>query len=167
MKRVRLVIDGFGLMGSAAMKLFKGDFSGALADVGTAAKKLIIEMNPLAEVIESVGAEMKKESKEAMALAKRTKALADAKLDLMVVESELEHQIQEAETRAKDEEISKEERLKGINEAIRVNNELARERLAIAQEDYDIVKAQNALGESFRTDIAKEKELLAQLNRLR
>jgi hypothetical protein len=167
MKRVQLVIDGFGLMGSAAMKLFKGDFSGALADVGTAAKKLIIEMNPLAEVIESVGAEMKKESKEAMALAKRTKALTVAKRELIVAEAELEHQIQEAETRAKDEEISKEERLKGINEAIRINNELASRKLAIAQEEYEIVRDQNALGESMNADLDKEAELLAQLNRVK
>jgi len=52
--QVKLVIKGFGLLGDAFVKLFDGDFSGAMDSAADGLKTLYIEANPLAQAIVGV-----------------------------------------------------------------------------------------------------------------
>lgn len=48
--QVKLVLKGFELLGSAFVKLFEGDFSGAIDSAGEGLKTLYIDSNPLVQV---------------------------------------------------------------------------------------------------------------------
>ena len=80
--QVKLVIKGFGLLGDAFVKLFEGDFTGAMESAGDGLKTLYIEANPLAQVIGNVADSTADFTKKVIENTEKTIANAEARFDL-------------------------------------------------------------------------------------
>jgi phage-related protein len=149
------VIKSVGLLGSAFVKLFNRDFSGALADATQGAKGLFMELTPLGAAIETVGAivenvtpvlgelveEINKAVDAATKLQNRSIQLRKDQRSLALAFAEGRAQIKEYNLIAEDTNQTLEDRLEAAQKAIDIEKGLMAERQRIAQEEVDIQKA--------------------------
>ena len=156
-------------MGSAFVKLFAGDFSGALGDATEGAKGLFMELTPLGVAIETVGAivenvvpvlgELVEEINEAVdaatKLSNRSIQLRKDQRDLALGFAEGRAQIKEYNLVAEDVTQTLEDRLVAAQKAIDIEKALMVERQRIAQEEVDIQKANMALTKNTEADQQK------------
>jgi len=175
------VVKSVGLLGSAFVKLFAGDFSGALGDATEGAKGLFMELTPLGAAIETVGAivenvvpaltELVDEIGEAISetdkLSKRSIQLRKDQRDLALGFAEGRAQIKEYNLIAEDTTKSLEERTEAAQKAIDIEKGLMAERQRLAQEEVDIQKAKMALTENTEADQQKLVDLEVALINIR
>jgi hypothetical protein len=175
------VIKSVGLLGSAFVKLFNRDFSGALADATQGAKGLFMELTPLGVAIETVGAivenvvpalgELVEEINEAVSaatkLSNRSIQLRKDQRDLALAFAEGRAQIKEYNLIAEDTNQTLEDRLEAAQKAIDIEKGLMAERQRIAQEEVDIQKAKMALSENVEADQQKLVDLEVALINIR
>ena len=175
------VVKSVGLLGSAFVKLFAGDFSGALGDATEGAKGLFLELTPLGVVIETVGAivenvtpligEFVNEVNEAVSaatkLSNRSIQLRKDQRDLALGFAEGRAQIKEYNLIAEDTTKGLEERIEAAQKAIDIEKGLMAERQRIAQEEVDIQKAKMALTENTEADQQKLVDLEVALINIR
>ena len=175
------VIKSVGLLGSAFVKLFNRDFSGALTDATQGAKGLFMELTPLGVAIETVGAivenvtpvlgELVEEINEAVSaatkLSNRSIQLRKDQRDLALAFAEGRAQIKEYNLIAEDTNQTLEDRLEAAQKAIDIEKGLMAERQRIAQEEVDIQKAQMALSENVEADQQKLVDLEVALINIR
>lgn len=109
--------------------------------------------------IKKVGKEMKKDQKDSLELAERENKLWRRREEFKIKGQKLENQISNHRMKANDASLSESERLKHQNLAIEKQKQLSNERYAIAKEEYEIKKGENALNESSKEDIEKENDL--------
>jgi len=179
--KVKEVIKSVGLLGSAFVKLFNRDFSGALADATQGAKGLFMELTPLGAAIETVGAivenvvpvlgELVEEINEAVdaatKLQNRSIQLRKDQRDLALAFAEGRAQIKEYNLIAEDTNQTLEDRLEAAQKAIDIEKGLMAERQRIAQEEVDIQKAKMALSENVEADQQKLVDLEVALINIR
>ena len=179
--KVNEVVKSVGLLGSAFVKLFAGDFSGALGDATEGAKGLFMELTPLGAAIETVGAivenvvpaltELVDEIGEAISetdkLSKRSIQLRKDQRDLALGFAEGRAQIKEYNLIAEDTTKGLEERIEAAQKAIDIEKGLMAERQRIAQEEVDIQKAKMALTENTEADQQKLVDLEVALINIR
>ena len=175
------VVKSVGLLGSAFVKLFSRDFSGALADATQGAKGLFMELTPLGVVIETVGAivenvvpaltelvdEIGKAISETDKLSNRSIQLRKDQRDLALGFAEGRAQIKEYNLIAEDTTKGLEERIEAAQKAIDIEKGLMAERQRIAQEEVDIQKAKMALTENTEADQQKLVDLEVALINIR
>ena len=175
------VIKSVGLLGSAFVKLFAGDFSGALGDATEGAKGLFMELTPLGVAIETIGAivenvvpaltELVDEIGEAISetdkLSNRSIQLRKDQRDLALGFAEGRAQIKEYNLIAEDTTKGLEERIEAAQKAIDIEKGLMAERQRIAQEEVDIQKAKMALTENTEADQQKLVDLEVALINIR
>jgi len=175
------VIKSVGLLGSAFVKLFNRDFSGALADATQGAKGLFMELTPLGVAIETVGAivenvtpvlgELVEEINEAVSaatkLSNRSIQLRKDQRSLALAFAEGRAQIKEYNLIAEDTNQTLEDRLEAAQKAIDIEKGLMAERQRIAQEEVDIQKAKMALSENVEADQQKLVDLEVALINIR
>ena len=175
------VIKSVGLLGSAFVKLFNRDFSGALTDATQGAKGLFMELTPLGVAIETVGAivenvtpvlgELVEEINEAVSaatkLSNRSIQLRKDQRDLALAFAEGRAQIKEYNLIAEDTNQTLEDRLEAAQKAIDIEKGLMAERQRIAQEEVDIQKAKMALSENVEADQQKLVDLEVALINIR
>ena len=175
------VVKSVGLLGSAFVKLFAGDFSGALGDATEGAKGLFLELTPLGVVIETVGAivenvipligEFVSEVNDAVdastKLSNRSIQLRKDQRDLALGFAEGRAQIKEYNLIAEDTTKGLEERIEAAQKAIDIEKGLMAERQRIAQEEVDIQKAKMALTENTEADQQKLVDLEVALINIR
>ncbi|MGI9555733.1 MAG: hypothetical protein ACR2M9_02650, partial [Cyanophyceae cyanobacterium] len=175
------VIKSVGLLGSAFVKLFKGDFSGALTDATQGAKGLFMELTPLGVAIETVGAivenvtpvlgELVEEINEAVSaatkLSNRSIQLRKDQRSLALAFAEGRAQIKEYNLIAEDTNQTLEDRLEAAQKAIDIEKGLMAERQRIAQEEVDIQKEKMALSENVEADQQKLVDLEVALINIR
>jgi hypothetical protein len=175
------VIKSVGLLGSAFVKLFNRDFSGALADATQGAKGLFMELTPLGVAIETVGAivenvtpalgELVEEINEAVSaatkLSNRSIQLRKDQRNLALAFAEGRAQIKEYNLIAEDTNQTLEDRLEAAQKAIDIEKGLMAERQRIAQEEVDIQKAKMALSENVEADEQKLVDLEVALINIR
>jgi len=175
------VVKSVGLLGSAFVKLFQRDFSGALADATAGAKGLFLELTPLGVVIETVGAivenvipvlgELVGEINEAVdaatKLSNRSIQLRKDQRDLALSFAEGRAQIKEYNLVAEDVTQTLEDRLVAAQKAIDIEKALMVERQRIAQEEVDIQKANMALSKNVEADQQKLVDLEVALINIR
>ena len=135
---IDVIKDRISKFGGAIMKVFKGDFSGAAAD--------------MKESIKGIGEEMKEEVKIAGDLQKATNKLRDANNDFIIMEANKKKAISEARLLAKDETLSQEERIAALQNAVAQENSLLDIQLANQSERVRIMEQQQALGNSTAED---------------
>jgi hypothetical protein len=166
------VIDGFGLLGEAAKKIFEGDFTGALETAGEAALKLgdgITDLNPVTAAMKStfaaavpfiadMAAEMERTSTAAFNLEQQLianeKAIADQ--DVVVAQSILAQK--KLNLTIEDTNKTFAERIKAGEEFARVEEEQINKSLKLAQDRLNILKAQNDLTNSTEEDIQRVRD---------
>ena len=175
------VVKSVGLLGSAFVKLFEGDFSGALTDATQSAKGLFMELTPLGVAIETVGAivenvtpaltelvdEIGKAISETDKLTNRSIQLRKDQRDLALGFAEGRAQIKEYNLIAEDTTKGLEERIEAAQKAIDIEKGLMAERQRIAQEEVDIQKAKMALTENTEADQQKLVDLEVALINIR
>lgn len=175
------VIKSVGLLGSAFVKLFEGDFSGALTDATQGAKGLFMELTPLGVAIETVGAivenvvpvlgEFVEEVNEAVdsatKLANRSIKLREAQRGLQIAFATGRAEIKEYNLIAEDTTQTLEDRLKAAQKAIDIEKALMAERQRLATEERDIAKANLALSKNLEEDTQKLVDLEVALINIR
>ena len=181
MKKIDQLMEGLGFLGSAFVKLFSGDFSGAVKDGASSLAKLQQALNPIVWVGEAVGetvidlAEGVKELAgeiniavdAATKLSNRSIQLRKDQRDLALGFAEGRAQIKEYNLIAEDTTKGLEERIEAAQKAIDIEKGLMAERQRIAQEEVDIQKAKMALTENTEADQQKLVDLEVALINIR
>lgn len=106
-------------------------------------------------------------AKKTAELADRQAALDKANREWLVEEQRLRREINAQKERSLDTELSVEERLQANARAIELQNTLTAKQAALAQEEYDIIKATNALHDTTKEDLEKEAQALAKVEQTR
>lgn len=104
--------------------------------------------------------------KESIALQERENQLKVKQREFLVEEARLQVALSEARLKTNDQTLTAEERLKALNDAQSINNQLFNERIRQAKEEYELQKNRNALASSTEEDLQKEAELQANLIKL-
>ena len=177
MDRVTNLMDGLGFLGSAVSKLFKRDFSGAMADAKKGVENLAMANPLIAGTVLVVGElvdatkELVSETTKAVtaqnALTKASQELRQAERDLIVTEAEKLAIIAEQEVISRDITKSFAERKAANKLAQETEEALHAQRLANAEEKLRIHREEISLTESLEADLKREAELEAAAINLR
>lgn len=147
------ITDRLSKLGGALIDLFKGNFKDAI--------------NGARDAVTGLGAEILKDARAVDELTKRTQALRDANRELSVEEAKINALIEEKRFKSKDLTLSEKERADQLREAIKLEDQLGEKRLKLAQENLDIIKAQNDVNESLTDDLDKAAEAEIALSTIR
>ena len=175
------IIEGAGLLGSALMKLFKGDFEGAFDDAADGAGKLLngvlsltpntaIAMavyNTYGEEIAEVAGQIMENVKANDKLIERTQKLRQATRDLELTFAESRAQIKEYNKDAEDVTLSFEERRVAAQKAMDLEVALMAERQRIAEQELQLEKQRQAFSEQTEEDKQKLVDLEVDLINIR
>jgi len=128
---ISVIKDRIASLGGAIMKVFSGDFKGALADTKDA--------------MSGIGEEMSNEIELAGELELATQKLRDAQMGMLVTRAEQNKLVAEARLLAQDETKSLEERKVALEQAVKLEREMIQteldgqaERVRIMQEKFDM-----------------------------
>lgn len=131
-------------VGSALVKFFTGDFSGALDDAKGA--------------VSGLGDEIAAEFQQAMKIKAELQAIDDAQRDLNKSRAEQNRLINESKLRVNDENLSYAERQKALEQVRTAEISLAKQEEELARRRYEAIKAQNALSDSSKEALDAEAE---------
>lgn len=141
---VSVIVDRIAKFGAALNEIRLGNFSKA-AELAK-------------EAVSGLGEEIAKEAGEAKALTQRLQTLTDAERALTVERSKSRAEIKELNKLAEDTSKTLKEREDAAVKAIAIETALMDKQVALAQERFDIIKEQNAQGESLAEDLDKQAE---------
>lgn len=120
----------------------------------------------LKDAFKGAGEEMREEARQAKELEKRRQTLRDAQIAFIETEAEMEKQIQQNRLLAKDQTKSNAERLAFLQEAVKVENELTKQRVEFAKENAAIITAETEMGMSTAEEIKAAAEARAEATRV-
>jgi len=174
MDKVQKVTEGLGFLGGAIAKLFSGDFSGALSDAGKGLDSLNKGLNPVKMATDAVVESTKNLVNELKEEGRIAGEIADMRAKADKVERQLQVDRAEADReRAKlleqavnKEKFTVEERIKFLEEAGALEDEITQKEIQAAQLRLDAKIKENALGKSTKEDLDEEAALRAQLIQL-
>ena len=169
--RITSLIDTFGFLGSAIKKVFSGDFTGALDDAKSAGSSYIDTMTGVKDTIGKTTEAVKEFAKETLKEANQAGDIADrrAKADklerqLLVDRAKANRDIAKLREQAEDrEKFSAEERIKFIQEASKIDDEITAKEIAKVRLRVNAKKEENALGLSTKEDKMEQAQLEAEL----
>jgi myosin heavy subunit len=169
--RITSLIDTFGFLGSAIKKVFSGDFTGALEDAKSAGSSYIDTMTGVKDTIGKTTEAVKEFAKETLKEANQAGAIADrrAKADklerqLLVDRAKANRDIAKLREQAEDrEKFSAEERIKFIQEASKIDDDITAKEIAKVRLRVQAKKEENALGLSTKEDKMEQAQLEAEL----
>lgn len=172
--KVKNVLDGIGLLGSAIKKVFTGDFSGALADAKDGFVALNNELNPavivtkaLVKETSNLVKEMKEEAKIAGQIADQRAKADKLERQLLVSRAEADRQRAELLEKAVDREnFTTQQRIEFLKEAGRLEEQITNQEIEAARLRLEAKQAENALGLSTKEDLDEEAQLKANLIQL-
>jgi hypothetical protein len=150
------IIEGAGLLGSALMKLFSGDFSGAWEDASAGAGKLLngvlsltpntaifmLTVNELGEEIISLGKEMGNAATKGISLADAQIRLRDAQRAVNLETATAKAEIEELKMAGDDLTLSIEERIAASQKAADREEELRKKRHAVIKQEIALLSAE-------------------------
>lgn len=149
---VDVLIDRFSTFGEGVYLLLTGEVSQA--------------MDLFSDATKNITAEIQAEAGAAFMLEEQLQKLTDREIELITLQAERERQIKELNKTAEDVTKSDEERVEAAREAIRLEEDLLKRQIDIANERARIEKEQQALGESSTEDRRRLAELQAEASRL-
>lgn len=149
---VKVVLDRVIGLGDSLVKLFSGDFKGAVEGVKNAFKGL--------------GDEIARETKEGSRLAEQLDAIEDRERDLIKLRASANKEIAKARLIADDQTKSIQEREKAVRRAFELENKVAKAEQANAQSYVKYLKDRIALGESTDEDLRNLAEAQAKVSDL-
>ena len=150
---VSVVVDRLAKFGAALNQVRLGNF----AEAAELAK----------ESVSGIGEELANETKEAKELTRRLQELTDAERDLTVERSNSRATIKELNKIAEDTSKTLKEREEAAMRAIDIEKGLMAEQVRLAQERFDIIKAQNEQGNSLAEDLDRQAEAEKRLGEIR
>ena len=142
---ISVITDRISSIGSAIIKVFKGDFKGAAED----AKKAVT----------GLGDEIRKEAKAMGDLTKASQALRDSQRELNVETARRRAEIERLKLIAEDTTKTEKVRIEAAKEAFRLENEVMTTRVANAEEALRIKREENELNESMAEDLDEQAQL--------
>ena len=169
--KVEKVKNAFKLFGSAAKKVFGGDFKGAVSDATKGVIKLNRGLNPAVILTESLYKSTKKLVKEMSKEAKIATKIADMrakadKLDRKLIVERAEANRKRAELLEQSvnkEKFSVQERIGFLEEAAALEAEITNKEIEAAKLRLEAKQKENALGKSTKADKEEEARLEAEL----
>ncbi len=134
-----VLIDRLSGTGEALSLIFSGEFSKGL--------------DLLREQFKGITEEIKNEAQAAVELERRFQELEDAQRDFRLEEAKLNVEIKRGEAAVNDESVALEDRLELIKRSIKLNKQLADERIRLAKEDVAIIQERINLGETLDEEL--------------
>lgn len=107
--------------------------------------------------------EIKEETAASKALSEAEYALKDQEIDFITVRAEKKRQIRELRLLVKDETLTDQERVDALDQALKIENELAAQEIVIAKERARISQEQVDLGKSTREELEANAQLQARV----
>jgi hypothetical protein len=144
-----VLIERAGKFGSAIVKLFKGDFAGAVDDATAA--------------VSGFGAEVRKEFNAVTELTKATQALRESQRGIVVETAKQRAEIERLKMISDDVNKSIKERITAAKQAAKLEQELVAERVRIAQEEFRIEKEKQAMSYASEEDMMRLAQLEAEV----
>ena len=172
--RFEAVIDTVGFLGSAFKKVFSGDFTGALEDAKKAGSSYIDGLTGVKNTLDKTAEAVKNFSKEIVDDANAASKIADQRAnaekkarDLIVERAEAERKIAELREKAVNKDkFTAQERIKFLEEAGRVSDELAAKEVEVAKLRLEAKQTENALTKSNKDDLNEAAQLEANVIQL-
>lgn len=176
MDRVTNLMDGLGLLGSAIVKLFSGDFEGAMDDAVKSIENLamanpliagtVLVVTELVDATKELVSETTKAVKAQNELTKSTQKLRQAERDLIVDEAAKLAIIAKQEVISKDITKSFADRIAANKKAQEAEASVHAQRVANAKETLRIHQEEMGLTKSLEADYQREAELIAAVTNL-
>ena len=179
--RIKLAVEGIGLLGKAIAKVFDGDFTGAAEDAKNGFVALNRGINPtviITEQLVKATTKLVKVTKEATKAALEEAKVAGQIADLRAKADKVDRQLLVDRAKADrdradllDKSINREkfttqERIAFLEEAGRLEEEITNKEIAAVQMRLDAAKAEAALGLADKAELEEEKRLEAELIQL-
>lgn len=149
---VDVLVDRISTFGEGLFKILSGDFSEGV-DI-------------LKGTFAGLGDEIRNEAQAAIDLEKAQQALEDRQIELINVNAKRRASIEDLRLAAEDQTKTDAERAAALKEAVRLQNQIADDEIAIAKERARIITERIALGESSRDDIREQAEAEARITEL-
>jgi hypothetical protein len=179
--RIELLMKGVKGVGTALELLWDKKFKDAAKAAGEAFIDIQRGINPVAMAIEAgveageklkttlgnVYDEVKKDTENAIALQERENRLLEQKRDFKKREVQLENEISELRLIGNNQELSSLERAAAMQEAMEKQQQLSRERVALAKEEYLIQKERNLLSDTSEADKDRAADLETEIIRIK
>lgn len=149
---ISVLTDRISMIGGAIAKVFSGDFKGAANDVKGA--------------LDGIADEIVEESNAAARLKAELQGVADATREFNIEKAQTNQEIAKALLLAEDETKSNEERLKGLKDALALEEETTEKELELQRRRVAAVEEEVGLGQSMAEDLDRlnaEKIRLIQL----
>lgn len=148
------------VFGEAIGKLFEGEFAEAASIAKTAAIQLATGLDEVAQsevsdALKEMVTDMKDEAAAAMALEEQLQNLKRAQRDLAVEFAQGRSLTRRLTQDVDDITLSYTQRIEAAEKIFKIEDDLSKRRVALAQEEVAIIRAQNALGESSFADVQK------------
>jgi hypothetical protein len=172
--RFEAIIDTLGFLGSAFKKVFSGDFTGALEEAKKAGSSYIDAVTGVKNSIDKASESVKNFTKEIVDDANAASKIADQRAnaekkarDLIVERAEAERKIAELREKAVNKDkFTAQERIKFLEEAGRVSDELAAKEVQVAKLRLEAKQTENALTKSNKDDLNEAAQLEASVIQL-
>lgn len=154
-ERVNSLIDMFGYLGSAIMKVFKGDFSGALEDAKSAGKEFVDTLTGVENSVDKIGdaavatfntvkGAINEATAAATKLVETQRALRDAQQALIVQNAQLNQELEAQRKIAEDTTLAYDERKAALEKVGEIQIQLAENLKKQAQLEEDLIRQQIA-----------------------
>ena len=172
--RIDSLVKGFTGLGTVIKKVFERDFKGALKTGSQAALDLVTGIDPIAglirdnaDAIKELANEIGNEAKAAYELEAASQRVRDAQIQLNVERAKSRAIIKELNLIAEDVSRSEDERIAAAEKALGIEQGLLNQRVELAKQNVEIIKQQNALGESMIEDVERLADAETELANIR
>ena len=169
--RFKAVLDTVGFLGSAIKNVFSGEFKAALDDAKKAGSSFVDSFTGVENSIDKATNAVKEFGKEIAADASAATKIADQRAkaeklarNLVVERAEAERKIAELREKAVNKDkFTAAERIKFLEEAGKVSDELAAKEIAVSQLRLEAKRTENALTKSNKEDLYEQARLEAEV----
>ena len=169
--RFKAILDTVGFLGSAIKSVFKGDFDEALESAKKAGSSFVDSFTGVENSIDKATNAVKEFGKEIAADANAAAKIADQRAqaeklarNLVVERAEAERKIAELREKAVNKDkFTAAERIKFLEEAGKVSDELAAKEIAVSELRLQAKRTENALTKSNKEDLDEQSRLEAEV----
>ena len=169
--RFKAILDTVGFLGSAIKNVFSGEFKAALDDAKKAGSSFVDSFTGVENSIDKATNAVKEFGKEIAADASAAAKIADQRAqaeklarNLVVERAEAERKIAELREKAVNKDkFTAAERIKFLEEAGKVSDELAAKEVKVAQIRLEAKRTENALTKSNKEDLDEQARLEAEV----
>jgi hypothetical protein len=169
--RFKAILDTVGFLGSAIKNVFSGEFKAALDDAKKAGSSFVDSFTGVENSIDKATNAVKGFAKEIADDASAAAKIADQRAqaeklarNLVVERAEAERKIAELREKAVNKDkFTAQERIKFLEEAGRVSDELAAKEIAVSQLRLEAKRTENALTKSNKEDLDEQARLEAEV----